>query len=350
MIAAAKVLLLWTVLLGIGCRQDGAELARRSSEISIGMKRLLATRLGEWQSASRRLIAASPVSKGRGWDARLDAAALDAMKQAWADGRIAYERVEGAIAPLFPESDTATDSRYDHFLTVSGAAGDPDPFDGVGVVGMHAIERIVWADRHPAAVIEFERSLPGYRPARFPATEIEAITFRDGLVARLLADVDQLIADFQPLAPDVAFAYRGLVDLAIEQAEKVDKAASGEEESRYAQSTMRDLRANIAGCREAYDLFRPWVLSRPGGDVADRRVGEAFARLDSAYGRVPGDAIPQPPATWSGLDPRPADLATPFGLLFAAVRREIDPKAKGSLVAALGEVAASIGLPAAILR
>lgn len=314
------------------------------------MKRLLAARLGEWQAASRDLRTAAPVPKGRGWDVRLDAAALVAMKDAWGRARIAYERIEGAVAPLFPESDTATDSRYDHFLAVSGAAGDPDPFDGAGVIGMHAIERILWAHDHPPAVVEFERSLPGYRPARFPATEAESTAFRDGLATRLLADVEKLLADFQPLVLDVAFAYRGLVDLAIEQVEKVDKAASGQEESRYAQTTMRDIRANIAGCREAYELFRPWALSRPGGDAADRRVGQAFARLDAAYASVSGDGIPQPPATWSGLEPRAADLATPFGQLFSAVRREVDPKTDGSLVAALGEVAARIGLPAAILR
>lgn len=348
---AAVVLGMTLLLAGLsGCRRAGAEPDPRGMEAAVAMKRLLALRLGEWQTAARDLHQAAPVPADRGWDARQDAAAIAAMKEAWGRARTAYERIEGAVAPLFPESDTATDARYDHFLTVAGAAGDRDAFDGEGVIGMHAIERILWSDSVPAPVVEFERVLPGYHPARFPATAAEAATFRDGLSARLLSDVEHLAADFRPLQPDVAFTYRGLVDLAIEQAEKLNKASSGEEESRYAQTTMRDLRSNIAGCREAYELFRPWVSSRPAGPAADALVIEAFGRLEAAYRQVRGDALPRPPETWSSVNPRPADLATPFGTLFAAVKRELEPATRGSLVNALGEVAVVLGLPAAILR
>ena len=333
-----------------GCRGAGAEPDPRGAAAVAAMKQLLDGRLGEWQTAARDLRQAAPVPTDRGWDAQRDAAAITAMKDAWGHARAAYERVEGAVAPLFPESDTATDARYDHFLTVAGAAGDRDPFDGEGVIGMHAIERILWSDSIPATVVEFERVLPGYHPARFPATPAEAASFKDGLAARLVADVERLRADFRPLQPDAAFTYRGLVDLAIEQAEKLNKASSGEEESRYAQTTMRDLRANIAGCREAYQLFRPWVSSSPAGAAADARVMKAFARLEAAYRQVPGDALPKPPETWSSVSPRPADLATPFGTLFTVVKREVEPAAPGSLVNALGEVAGVLGLPAAILR
>jgi hypothetical protein len=113
---------------------------------------------------------------------------------------------------------------------------------------------------------------------------------------------------------------------------------------------MRDLRSNIAGCREAYELFREWVSSRPAGTAADTRVMKAFARLEAAYGQVPGDALPAPPESWSSVAPRPADLATPFGTLFAIVKREVEPTAPGSLVHALGEVATILALPTAILR
>ena len=332
------------------CRRADAESRQRGGEVATAMKRLLELRLGEWQTAARDLRQAAPLPADRGWDPERDASALTAMKEAWTRAREAYERVEGAVAPLFPESDLATDARYDHFLTVGGASGDRAPFDGDGVIGMHAIERILWADAIPAVVVEFEQALPGYAPARFPATAAEAAAFRDGLAARLVSDVERLTTDVRPLRPDVAFTYRGVVDLAVEQAEKVNKAASGEEESRYAQTTMRDLRANMIGCSEAYALFRPWVADHPKGRAADARVMEAFARLKTAYARVPGDAFPRPPETWSSVAPQPADLATPFGALFSVIRREVDPGVSGSLVHALGDVASLLQLPAAVLK
>jgi iron uptake system component EfeO len=83
------------------------------------------------------------------------------MRAAWHRGRTAYELIEGAIAPLFPESDTATDARYDDYLAHLGADGDADAFDAPGVIGMHALERISWADQIPAEVSSFERGLSG---------------------------------------------------------------------------------------------------------------------------------------------------------------------------------------------
>jgi iron uptake system component EfeO len=337
-----------------GCRRDDPDRERRRAEIAVAMKKLMADRLAEWRQAAAALQAAAPVAPGRGWDPAADAAAIAAMKQAWSGARDAYERIEGAVAPLFPESDTATDSRYDDFQVVAGGGGDRQPFDGEGVVGMHAIERVLWADRVPAPVLAFERALKGYRPAAFPATHAEAVAFRDGLAARLVADTAKLEADFAPLDLDVAFALQGLIDLAREQLEKVDKAATGQEESRYAQATMRDLRANLTGCREAYALFRPWLVGKKGADNgADksaahetaREVEQAFARLDAAYRTVPGDAIPAPPPGWSAVDPRPADLQSVFGKLFSLVRSEVDPKARASLVSALGKLAERLDLP-----
>jgi iron uptake system component EfeO len=348
--AAALVFALALGALAGACERAAAKRQRRVSEVQDGMKRLITARLAEWDAAVAALQAAAPVSAGRGWDARLDARALDEMRAAWTRGRIAYERVEGAVAPLFPESDVATDARYEMFLAAALGTGDPSPFDGEGVVGMHAIERILWADAVPAEVSAFERALAGYRAPAFPATEAEARAFKRDLVGRVVADVRQLGRDLGPVELDVAFAFRGLIDLALEQKEKVDKAATGEEESRYAQATMRDLRANMQGCREAYDVFRPWVLATTGGPAVDAKVAAAFARLEAAYRAIAGDAIPRPPATWSALEPSPTDRATPFGILFTAVERESNPELPGGLVASLGEVADVLPLPRALLR
>ncbi|MES1205579.1 MAG: imelysin family protein [Pseudomonadota bacterium] len=358
-VSAAPVAACWPVLAlcalavfggAAGCARDAAARERRRGAVQEAMKQVLSRRLAEWRTAAESLQRAAPVPAGRGWDTVADAQSLAAMRGEWARGRTAYERIEGAVAPLFPESDVATDSRYEGFLVKLGSVGDPAPFDGQGVVGMHAIERILWADAIPPEVARFERALPGYRSPAFPADAAQARAFKNDLVGRLVDDIRTLGAQLAPLELDVAFAFRGLFDLAVEQKEKVVKAATGEEESRYAQATMRDLRANLNGCREVYEIFRPWVLGTRGGDAVDASVTAAFGRVEVAYGAVPGDAFPQPPATWSALQPSVGDRATAFGRLYTTVERETDTDVPGSLVAALATVAAHLELPAALLR
>jgi iron uptake system component EfeO len=323
---------------------------RERSNVQRGMKKFIGGEIENWLQAGRDLAQAAPLPEGRGWDAALDKDAIAKMRKDWERARSAYERIEGAIAPMFPESDTATDARYDDFLVTLGAAGDPNAFDGTGIVGAHALERILWADIAPAEVVTFEKGLPGYRPARFPATDAEAKAFKQELANRFVSDIQKLDAEFKPLALDLAFAFRGLIDLAAEQVEKVDKAATGEEESRYAQSTMRDLRANREGCLAAYKIFQAWLLSRPGGKDVDKAVLAAFSRLEKAYAGVSGDAIPHPPKTWSSVQTTPEDLKTPFGTLFTVVKRESDDKVPGSLRASLVAVAETLGLPEVVLR
>jgi iron uptake system component EfeO len=332
---------------GWGCGKSGddAERARVESE----MKRSLLSAVADFSRAASDLQRSAPVPKGRGWDKAADAHALLAMKEAWHRGRVAYELVEGALAPLFPESDTATDFRYDDFLGVLGHSGDPSPFDDQGVIGMHAIERILWSDAMPRDALEFESRLPGYRVATFPSSEAEARDFRDKLAGRLVKDVQKLESEIEPLELDVAFVFRGLMDLTAEQLEKVDRASTGREESRYALSTMRDLRANRDGCRHAYEIFRPW-LSAKGHEALDRKVLAGFERLKSGYDRVSGDAIPRPPEGWSAIEPSAAHAETPFGRLFFLVRHETDEAEPGSLSEALMRVADVLGLPKAVLR
>jgi iron uptake system component EfeO len=340
-----RVLVLWATALAMACSNDAAQRLRVERE----MKGMLLASLRDFSRAAEDLRNSAPVTRARGWDARADAASLLAMKQAWQRGRVAYELVEGALAPLFPESDTATDARYDDFLGVLGPAGDPHPFDDQGVVGMHAIERILWADVMPANALEFEKRLLGYRPAAFPASEAEARDFRDQLAARLVRDVQKLELELSPLELDVAFVFRGLMDLTAEQLEKVDRASTGREESRYALSTMRDLRANRDGCHKAYELFRPWLEERGHGEL-DRRALAGFERLKSAYSNVAGDSIPRPPEGWSAIDPKLEHAETAFGKLFFLVRRETDDAEPGSLSSTLMAIADALGLPKAVLR
>ena len=299
-------------------------------------------------SAAGDLQSAAPLPPDRGWDAQKDAAAIAAMKTAWIRARAAYENVEGALAPLFPDLDLSIDARYDDFMTMLAAqGGDPDLFDGTGVTGMHAVERILYADVTPPRVVDFERSLPGYVPAAFPGTAAEAAAFKTGLCAKLVADAEELSAQWTPADIDEAIAFQGLISLMNEQREKVQKAAGGEEESRYSQRTMADLRDNLTGTKVAYAFFRPWIATKATGRPYDRPQdrGRLRRRSTARTPAVHGDSIPVPPATWSAESPSPADLRTPFGQLYTVVHEAVDPTIDGSVVSQMNDAATSLGFP-----
>jgi iron uptake system component EfeO len=132
----------------------------------------------------------------------------------------------------------------------------------------------------------------------------------------------------------------------MEQREKVNKASSNEEESRYSQRTMDDLRENLVGTKRAYELFAPWIVTKPApasggrsGVEIDAAIRAGFADLATGYDRVNGASIPAPPDTWSA-NPSPADLATPFGKLYTLVRSSVNPNLEGSIVANMNAAAA----------
>jgi iron uptake system component EfeO len=295
-------------------------------------------------TAAKALQAAAPGDHA--WDVSgADAAAMAAMKTAWRNTRIAYEHVEGATAPIFPDKDVTMDARYDDFLTMLGPTGDPDPFDDQGITGMHAIERILWSDMIPDKVVEFESSLPGYSVAAFPATADQANEFRTKLCQKLIDDAQQLHDEWTPSAIDIGAAYQGLVGLMNEQKEKVNLAATGEEESRYAQTTLFDLRNNLDGTTKIYDFFQPWIDSKEAGPTADTMIQSGFTDLTTLYAADPGDALPAVPDDWSSDMPTQADLATPFGMLWESVHEAVDPTTDGSVVFEMNQVAVMLGFP-----
>jgi iron uptake system component EfeO len=319
------------------------------AEITTGMHDALALEIADWKKAATDLAGYAPSTAGRGWDATLDAKAISDMKEAWKRMRVAYEHIEGAIAPIFPETDFATDARYDDYLGELQDKGDPNPFDGEGVTGQHAIERILYSDTIPSYVVAFESKLPGYSAARFPANETEATDFKNKLCARLVSDIEGLEQEWKPAKIDLEGAYQGLVSLMDEQAEKVNKAATQEEESRYAQRTLADLHANLDGTVKIYQLFQPWIVIKGGsgsagsGKAIDQNITAGFDGLRVAYANTPGDAIPQPPAGWSSIKPTPEDLESPFGKLFQAVRDAVDPRKDGSVVREMNSAGALLG-------
>jgi iron uptake system component EfeO len=314
-------------------------------QVVSGMHSALLADVDALRQAARDIQDSAPDPKGRGWDQSMDADAIDAMTKAWLRARGAYERTEGALAPLFPDTDAAIDARYDDFLTELGPDGDQNLFDDEGVTGMHAIERILFAKTIPAKVVAFEETLPGYRPAAWPATEEEAHAFKTELCAKLVRDTGNLADQWKPQKIDLPGAYTGLVDLMNEQREKVRKAASEEEESRYAQRTMADIRDNLTGTKKVYALFESWLATKPKGDDIADGVQKAFASLADTYDAVKGDAIPQPPESWSSENPTTDDLKTPFGVLFSAVQNAVDPNKQGSVVDGMTKTAEAVGIP-----
>jgi iron uptake system component EfeO len=318
-----------------------------------GMHDALLADLETMGAAALEMQGLSPTPPDRGWDAKKDAETILAMKDAWTRARTAYEHVEGALVLLFPDIDYAIDARYDDFMAeLAAQGGDHDLFDGEGVTGMHAVERILYSDVTPARVVELERSLPGYVPAAFPATAQEAADFKSKLCGRLIADAGALREQWTPANIDAAIAFQGLISLMNEQREKVQKAASNEEESRYSQRTMADLRDNLVGAKTVYEKFRPWILSKssPGdaakdGATIDAKVAKGLAELDGAYRRVTGASIPEPPATWSAEAPTRSDRETPFGQLYTTVDDAVDPALPDSVVTQLNDAAGVLGFP-----
>jgi iron uptake system component EfeO len=319
--------------------------------VARAMQQSLQSRIATLHTAAQELCDGAPTPAGRGWDKDMDAAAIDGMKTSWKVARDAYEHVEGATAPIYPDIDVAIDERYDGFLAELGADGDQNLFDGQGVTGMHAIERILYADVTPPSVVAFEKSLPGYKAAAWPQTAAEAASFKDELCARLVTDAQALLDGWTPAHIDVSGAFQGLIGLVNEQQEKVNKAATSEEESRYSQRTMADLRANLDGTSAIYGLFRGWLRTKtaagttPSGTDVDAAITAGLGGLDVVYGGVEGDAIPAPPVTWSAEMPSAADLATPFGRLYTQIHDAVDPMKAGSLVNHMNDGANLLGIP-----
>jgi iron uptake system component EfeO len=310
------------------------------AEVTAGIHASIAVELDNLVQATHDLQAAAP---DHAWDAMADAFAMAQMHDAWRRARIAYEHVEGATAPLFPDLDLAMDARYNEYLERAGPDGDPDLFDATGVVGMHAVERILYSRRIRAGIIAYESSLAGYVPAAYPATEDEAVAFKTVLVQRLVDDATALRDRWQPTAIDIGAAYQGLVGLMNEQKLKISAAATGQEESRYANLTLFDMRNNLSGTKGIYDSFRPWIQAR--AMASDDAIEIRFRALTILYGAPAGEALPTVPSTWSSDDPTPDDLETPFGMLWQAVQDNVDPARADSIVAEMNRVAVALGFP-----
>jgi iron uptake system component EfeO len=331
------------VLLAAGCNFDNDKDHDHEAEAILAVKDYVGGDLAALHTASTALCDAAPAADADGWSAGTDASAVTAMKGAWTDARARYEHVEGAIAVLFPDLDYSTDARYEDFLAEEGP--DLALFDDQGVTGVHGIERVLWSDTIPAEVVAFEEALDGYAPAAFPATKADATSFRDGLCERLVTDTATMDTDFEPLALDSAAAFRGVIGSMEEQLEKVNLAATGEDESRYARYTLTDMRANLDGAEAVYAAFKPWLAEEEGGPDLDSEIVSGFDRVGAAYAAIDGDAIPPVPDGWNPDAPTEAWLATEYGQLWELLMAETDPAAQGALVERMSAAADLLGIP-----
>ena len=345
-IATAAALTLGATLATSCGSNDGVDDDAEAKAAVTSMQTSVSAELDNLIAAAQELHDAAPVTAGRGWDATDDQDAIGKMKIAWQKARTSYEHVEGALAPIFPDIDASIDARYNDQLADLGP--DSDLFDDQGVTGLHAAERILYSDEIPSNVVELESTLPGYAPAAFPSTEAEAQAFKDKLLTKIISDAKTMKEQWTPANIDLAGAYTGLIDLMNEQREKVNRAGDQEEESRYSQRTMADLRANLEGTRSIYKSFQPWIQKSTQGDVVgattDKEIEAGFEKLASVYDGIDGDAFPEAPATWSSESPSAEDLATPFGKLFTAVSQAVDPDTDGSVVFEMNEAGEVIGL------
>jgi iron uptake system component EfeO len=311
------------------------------ADVDVAVHGSIGDSIAELVQATRDLQAASPARVWR--PATTDAAAITAMRAAWKRTRFAYEQIEGAIKAVFPTLDAAMDARYEESLAALGGGGDRNPFDGRGVTGMHAIERILFAPVTRPEVITYECNLPGYKPAAYPSTDDEAIAFKTGLVQRLIDDGDSLGKQWRKAEIDLDAAYRGQVGMMIEQQDKVNLAVTGEEESRYANITLADLRNNLDGTQNIYDLFRDWIHSKAAGGSSDSKIQARFDELATIY--LAGDALPDVPPGWAADHPTPENLATPFGMMWQTIHESVDPGNESSVVFELNQIASLLGLP-----
>jgi iron uptake system component EfeO len=308
----------------------------------VDVKSFIQSNLDDLKAATVALRAAAPAPDADGWSASADPAAVTEMKTQWKKARTAYEHVEGAIAVLFGELDVSTDERYDGFIQNGHA--DDNLFDDQGVTGIHGIERILWSDSIPERVVTFESGLTGYVAAAFPKNQQEASDFKDKLCKRLVDDVETMRSQLAPRALDTQTAYRGIIGSMNEQVEKANKAAGGEEESRYAQYTLADMRANVEAGVVTFQKFEPWLLTAPDGAALANEIKTGFQKIQDKYNSISGDALPPVPATWSMM-PSQADLATPFGQLFTLLENESNPDTDGSLVSSMNKSADALKIP-----
>jgi iron uptake system component EfeO len=322
-----------------GAADGSTRVTPTQAQALAAVKAYVASNLDALAGAALALQRAAPVPDPDGWSSATDQPAVDAMKAAWRQAREAYLHIDSAVEVLFPALAVSMDERYDGFVDL---ASDDDLFDGQGVTGLHAIERILWAGEPRPEVLAFEQGLAAYRPAAFPRTQAQAEAFARQLCARLVNDAETMRTRLPGLGLDVSAAYRGVVRALSRQSDALATAGTGEEASRYANQPLAEMRARLEGGQAVQAAFAPLLRSMPGGPALVDRIDAGLARLSAAL--AGGAQLPPVPGTWMAASPSAADLATPFGMLHTLLETESNPKDPASLMSALAQAAGALGV------
>ena len=175
--------------------------AQFAATITQGMHDSMQTDLQNLVTATTQLQVAAP---DHPWDDTDPAYA--AMQTAWIAARHAYEHIEGATAPEFPQVDLSIDGRVEDFGPAPGSGAltaASDMFGDQGMTGLHAIERIMYVATTPASVVAYETGLGYVPPQAFPTTQTEADEFKNKLCAKAVTDAQFLLTFWTPAQIDL---------------------------------------------------------------------------------------------------------------------------------------------------
>src|SRR5262245_28479062 len=104
-IAAARARALLAILAALAGCADKTD-AEFRTEVAIAMQASITQDLDDLVRAACSLQAAAP---SRAWNPTTDRAAIRQMMDAWKRTRMAWERIEGAVVPLFPDLNATMD-------------------------------------------------------------------------------------------------------------------------------------------------------------------------------------------------------------------------------------------------
>ena len=344
--------LLAAMALGCSGSDSGSPSANKTNaayqqEVVTGMHDSLVADIAVLVEASATLGQQAPAGA---WDQARDQAAISSMKDTWARARTAYEHIEGAIAPLFPSwtarSTPATTinwggqrkrrqslrRRRDHGAPRRRA----DPVVGQHSRGSGDVRE--GPPRLPAS------SLPGDRP-RGGRLQEQAVRPSRGRRKNSAGAVDAAEDRPRGLVRRARFAderaaregqqgveLRRRIPLFAADDARHSRQPGGDDQDLPSLSTLAETKENTTDPQK-------------DGKTVDAAIESGFAKVATLYGMTTGDAIPQPPSTWSSEHPSTDDLATPFGVLYQGVSEIVDPNKEGSVVFEMNSAATILEFP-----
>jgi iron uptake system component EfeO len=241
------------------------------------------------------------------------AASVADMQAEWKKMRDSYQHISGIVAPMYPALIAGMNGLYE---------------DGTGT-GMHAIERVLWAGQISDEVVAYESTLPNVAAAELPV-----------LTQQLIDDCESMQGKFRGATLDANKAFAGVSGAVHQQRDKVALDNSAREESRYARSTLAEMRANLEGATRVYSSFQTLVRARTDGALIDEQIQTGFRNMKETYESAGADALPPVPANFNPAAPTPEQLDTAFGRLFNKLSVEADNKQPMSLATRVDSAAA----------